>query len=377
MPPLTAAQIAAIYTSLHNDIITHSNKWHDSAQIGNGGYGVVAAFVRLDANDNILERVAIKDTVLSPAEFAAEHAWAGHPAPPGGPSLLREVGAMRALEDTDCDNLMKLLGHRVLPGRYLYRLEMEYCPHGDLYHGPFRHYRNAREHLPEPAVWAVLYGLVEACVVLEQGHGDEPVDGWQPIVHRDFKLDNVFLGDFLDPVTDPDVPFPTYPTPKLGDFGFALQLDDADAAIRDPTVSGTDGYASPEQMQGQNRWLLTTKTNVFGIGIIALALMTRNQGDAPMNLATWQKRGVYFPVSTKAYSAELRDIVKRCLFKTASKRPSVLELRTLLEQYCCGPDDKTSGLCHVFPSQRARIQAGELGLRGLPADAYAIGAHFI
>ncbi|KAK6424308.1 hypothetical protein LTR95_016412, partial [Oleoguttula sp. CCFEE 5521] len=342
--------------------------------IGNGGYGVVAAFVRLNANDNILERVAIKDTVLSPAEFAAEHAWAGHPAPPGGPSLLREVGAMRALENSDCQNLVKLIGWNVYPGRNLYRLELEYCSHGDLFHGPWRRYHNAREPIPEPAIWAILYGLVEACVVLEQGHTDTPLDGWQPIVHRDFKLDNVFLGDFLDPAEDPDSPFPTYPIPKLGDFGFALQLDDADAAIPDPTHSGTDYYAAPEQMQGQNRWLLTTKTNVFGIGIIALALMSRKQGNAPVTLAAWQKgKGVYFPASTRSYSQELRDIVKRCLYKTAAKRPSVLELRELLEENCCGPDDKASGLYNVFESQRAKHRTGEFELLGLPADAYAIG----
>ncbi|OQN97052.1 hypothetical protein B0A48_16856 [Cryoendolithus antarcticus] len=377
MAPLTAAQIAAHYISLHNDVITHSNKWQGSAMLGNGSFGVVAAFVRVNAHDSIRERVAIKDTKLSPAEFAAEKAWTGHPVPAGGQPILWEVGAMRALGDTDCQNLVKLLGWNVFPGRHFYRLEMEYCPHGDLFHGPWRHYRNAGEPIPEPAVWAVLWGLVAACVVLEQGDEHEPVDGWEPVVHRDFKLDNVFLGDFLDPVDDPDTPFPTYPVPKLGDFGFALQLDDADTAIRDPTTSGTPAYAAPEQMQGQNRWLLTTKTNVFGIGIVVLALMTRKQGDAPMSLAAWRKRGVQIPASAKVYSAELRNIVKRCLYKTALKRPSVLELRTLIEEHCCGPDDKASGLHHVFPSQRVRHRTGNFELLGLPADAYAIGAQFV
>jgi serine/threonine protein kinase len=65
------------------------------------------------------------------------------------------------------------------------------------------------EHLsPEPCLWSFFNDLVEAFLVLEYGtsEADKRIKSWKKIVHRDVKLDNVFL----------DIPgakdnFPSYP----------------------------------------------------------------------------------------------------------------------------------------------------------------------
>lgn len=56
---------------------------------------------------------------------------------------------------------------------------------------------------------------------MEQGGPDADLMGeWVPIIHRDIKLSNIFLGsrdkhEFCD-----------YPTPKVADFGLARFTDD-------------------------------------------------------------------------------------------------------------------------------------------------------
>nr|OQO23852.1 hypothetical protein B0A51_08251 [Rachicladosporium sp. CCFEE 5018] len=374
---LTATD-AAHHATLRREVLLRHTPWNGHAPLGQGSFGVVAAFVRKDPHDIIQNCVAIKDTYLNETEWPAQLRWTGYPKPADFPPMLREVGAMRALENSDARNIPLLWHARVLPGRLLYRLTMEYCGYGDLYHGPFRYYASRRVHVPEPAIWAMLWGLMEACTVLEQGHQTTPMPGWQPIVHRDWKMDNFMLSDYPDLANEPNATFPMYPVPMLVDFGFACQIDPAVPSFTDQ-VSGAHGYAAPEQMARQRKWPLSTKTNVFGIGIIAFSLMSKEQGGAPATLPKWRKKNmIQFPRSTMVYSAELRQVVKKCIAKSQATRYSLAQLRTALERYTSGPDDRTEGAFNEDdPNEVAGWKQEYLRLRGVPMnDRFAIGALF-
>lgn len=55
------------------------------------------------------------------------------------------------------------------------------------------------EPIPEPAIWFIFESLVIGGLLMSQGHPTTPVEDWIPIVHRDVKPDNVFVGDFPQP----------------------------------------------------------------------------------------------------------------------------------------------------------------------------------
>lgn len=97
---------------------------------------------------------------------------------------------------------------------------------------------NHRRYLPEPFIWYVFQSLAEAAYAMEFGPfvNDNGQSLDFEIVHRDIKPANselkpfpailcygaltilVFLGH--DSLGEPK--FPYYPTPKLGDFGLAI-----------------------------------------------------------------------------------------------------------------------------------------------------------
>ena len=49
--------------------------------------------------------------------------------------------------------------------------------------------------LPERWLWHVFGELVDACLILRQGHPDRAVPDWRPLVHNDLHSANVFLDD--------------------------------------------------------------------------------------------------------------------------------------------------------------------------------------
>jgi len=52
--------------------------------------------------------------------------------------------------------------------------------------------------IPESFVWHRFAGLVDACLVLEQGHQEKAVKGWMPLVHNDLHSSNVLLKNDTD-----------------------------------------------------------------------------------------------------------------------------------------------------------------------------------
>lgn len=102
---------------------------------------------------------------------------------------------------------------------------------------------------------------------------------WPLIIHRDFKLGNVFWG------LASEQKFRGYPMPKLGDFGLAAMIpkDDTRAADAFGRV-GTALNRAPEQIQHvypneDEPRMLDSKTNVFGVGIVMWSLLEFEEGD--------------------------------------------------------------------------------------------------
>ena len=83
------------------------------------------------------------------------------------------------------------------------------------------------------------------------------------ILHRDLKPSNILLDDRV--------------RPHVADFGLAKRVE-ADEVRRHPApVLGTPAYMAPEQAGGKRR-LVTTLSDVYGLGAVLYALLT---GTAP------------------------------------------------------------------------------------------------
>nr|OQO23851.1 hypothetical protein B0A51_08250 [Rachicladosporium sp. CCFEE 5018] len=316
--PLTEAQS---YALLYQEVEANGS-WHAHAPLGAGAYGVVAAFAELDAHNTVIDRCAVKDS-YAPSAWAwnVVRSWTGTPVQPGGAPTIAEIGAMRAPKGARSKHIVEIRSSLVTPAAMQYRTYMEYVPHGDLL-TPMQHYAARGRPVPEPAVWAVLWALTEAFLVLDQGHPTTPVPGWQPIVHRDVKLGNIMLGGYPLDDDDETLPFRLYPVPKLGDFGMAIR-EDANTPTIAEYQTGTNGYQPPDQQIGCP-WPLTSKTNVFGLGVTVMALMCLETHRAPGAWTNWRTRkSLPTTPNWNHYSVELRKLVTKCVSKKPWLRPTV------------------------------------------------------
>ena len=152
--------------------------------------------------------------------------------------------------------------------------------------------------LPEPAVWRLAGGLVEA---LQAVHASG-------LVHRDLKPANVLLD--LD-------------GPKVIDFGISRALQDIFTTIgrRDPI--GTPAYMSPEQAQGNP---VGPESDVFSLGsVIAFAATGKVLFGATMPVIEIY-RVINEEPDLSAIGEPLRGLVRSCLEKAPADRPSLDDL---------------------------------------------------
>lgn len=134
---------------------------------------------------------------------------------------------------------------------------------------------------------------------------------WREIAHRDIKPDNIFL----------DLPtqsfFNKYPTPKMADFGLAIETSTL-TAENNGRLAGTKGYRAPEQMReiqqhGSNEpFMLSSYTNVFAVGIVLLELMNLERVEQKHYQWGPEPHTTNFRADMN-HSRSLRDLVMRCL----------------------------------------------------------------
>ncbi|KAI7543006.1 hypothetical protein KC331_g7642 [Hortaea werneckii] len=348
-----------------------SKQWIGGWELGAGSFGSAAIWVKQDSQGRIIDRIAVKDTILA-ADFLWDHnsdQWALDPsepkdkrygqgeqpskAPTEAVALLRLRSRVGAPE---C--IVRIRNWRLQSENRMYRLLMEFCPYGDLADLALSsRYTRARRRLdkqgivdmvsplwiPEPFIWSVFESLATAGLLMEKGeldaHPGEPY-WWEEIIHRDFKLPNIFLGENLESR------YRGYPSTKLGDFGLSLILrkDDNRPNKRFSGV-GTIGARPPEQAHA---WYArpSAATNVWGIGIIIWSLISLEEADDSLDwddqdlLDRIGRRGPKFDAmwarqrvpqidknAEQFYSKELVGLMRECLQFDPNMRINVLRLR--------------------------------------------------
>lgn len=191
-----------------------------------------------------------------------------------------------------------------------------------------------RGKLDEAMLWAVLAelgGALEACHALG-------------VVHRDLKPENVILtaqGRLV-----------------LVDFGIARSYDTASTlgASAGTQVMGTPDFMSPEQATSEGE--LTGASDVFSLGSVIYFLATAKkpfEGDTVLQTLRKIISGTYTPLKQvrAELSAELTELVTRCMQPEVSARPSATE---------------------IFAAAKKQIGALQLKPEALLADFVAKGA---
>jgi len=142
----------------------------------------------------------------------------------------------------------------------------------------------------------------------------------QGIIHRDLKPGNILLTAIRAPA-EGEVELRT---PKIGDFGLALQVDMIDRVTRPGTVLGTPAYMAPEQAARKDRQV-GPATDVYGLGVLLYQVLT---GAPPFQADTdWETLQAVVnqqpPLPSRIRTdcpPALEEICLRCLRKSPSER---------------------------------------------------------
>ncbi|KAI7237272.1 hypothetical protein KC330_g3243 [Hortaea werneckii] len=345
-------------------------QWIGGWELGAGSFGSAAIWVKQDSQGRIIDHIAVKNTIL--VDFLWDHNndhWALDPSEPKDKKYRRderpskaptEAVAMLRLRSRvgapEC--IVRIRNWRLQSEKRMYRLLMEFCPYGDL--GDLAlspNYSLARQRLneqgngnqnmppwiPEPFIWSVFESLATAGLLMEKGeldaHPGEP-HWWEEIIHRDFKLSNIFLGENLESR------YRGYPSTKLGDFGLSLILrKDDNRPNGDFSEVGTKGARAPEQAYAKHA-RPSAATNVWGIGIIIWSLISLGETDnsldwdddtvldrippkGPEADAMWRRKKVpeIDKNAEQFYSKELVGLMRECLQFDPKMRINILRLR--------------------------------------------------
>ena len=179
-------------------------------------------------------------------------------------------------------------------------ISMEFCPCGDL-----EHYLATHRTVEEGRMrrWAT-----QLLLALRYMHGHR-------VIHRDLKLQNIFLAD-------------DGATVKIGDFGLSKLLRSTEEGTK--TQAGTPYYFSPEVAMGKQH---NVKTDVWSLGVVLYYAITRRMPfKSPQGLL-----GILTAIQTREptplrdgagplCSPELEALVLAMLTKDAAQRPSASDL---------------------------------------------------
>jgi len=145
------------------------------------------------------------------------------------------------------------------------------------------------------------------------------------IVHRDLKLDNVFLSD------NPDDP--STPRVKLLDWGIAKVIHHEVKHTIEGQLMGTPQYLSPEQARGQ---AVSPETDVYSLGVMAYELFLEQlpfEAETAAEVMAMHLRATPPPPSDlwPDVPPELEQLLLAMLAKSPERRPSMAEVAQRLE----------------------------------------------
>ena len=153
--------------------------------------------------------------------------------------------------------------------------------------------------MPEPAVWRLAGGLIEALQAVHAGG----------LVHRDLKPANVLLAA---------------DGPRLIDFGISRALEGAPMSVT-TLIVGTPAFMSPEQAGGLR---VGPASDVFSLGsVIAYAATgTAPFGAGPSSPIVVAYRVVHAQPDLSHVPDSLTNLVSACLAKDPADRPQLAQL---------------------------------------------------
>ena len=185
-------------------------------------------------------------------------------------------------------------------------LYLEFCDKGNLYDYVVKRYSTGHL-IPEMWIWDVFVQLVDAVAFMQYGvqnacRNPEEPGHWIGVVHRDIKLDNIFLCS---------IPGSSKVRACLGDFGQAIREDD-DGNWGRQYMGGNLGTAPPEVQQGGFD-LYSYEGDVWALGCCISAMCQPGVEPALMQLA-----GPY-------YSESLSLAINYLMQYDARDRPNMIE----------------------------------------------------
>ena len=244
-------------------------------------------------------------------------------------------------------------------GKWMQRLYMEYCPHGDLRDLLLAHAKPdgvspllddedqpvPQVQLPVRALWSFFKDLAAAACIMKHGYNplDEdtsaPLD-WKEIIHRDLKPGNVFLAAPLAKTSR------GIPVCKIGDFGLSVPreyepLPNPDKMRR----AGTPGWKAPEYHtyaeDNDFGHELSSATDIWAIGRIMLAFMELRTATPPRVRYDDNDEGRVI-VDVKAelvakYGEELYGLVESCLEPRPEDRINAQQLLRRVDRVFSNP----------------------------------------
>lgn len=160
--------------------------------------------------------------------------------------------------------------------------------------------------------------LLQICDALIAAHAAS-------VVHRDLKLDNIFLVD------NPDAP--GTPKVKLLDWGIAKVIDQDVRHTIEGQLVGTPQYLAPEQARGA---AVSPRTDVYSLGVMAYELFLEQlpfEAETSAEIMAMHLRAVP-PAPSELWPeipASLEDLLLRMLAKQPDDRPTMLEVARRLE----------------------------------------------
>ncbi|KAI4102157.1 MAG: hypothetical protein L6R37_004522 [Teloschistes peruensis] len=156
---------------------------------------------------------------------------------------------MDLLRDLKHPNIVEYVGGFIIhvphtPSISRASMYLEFCDKGNLWEFVNDRVKKQRP-IGEPWIWDMLIQLVGALAFIQYGarnacYDAETPEDWVGVIHRDIKLDNVFLCS---------IPDSSHIRFVLGDFGQAMRVDDDNAWGR-RYMGGNPDTAPPEVLAG-------------------------------------------------------------------------------------------------------------------------------
>ncbi|KAF9692864.1 hypothetical protein EKO04_009106 [Ascochyta lentis] len=153
-----------------SDRETEAKRWHGTHFLGQGATGSCTHWVRTDENDNIDERLAVRDVAtVHQDKWINPINWRDH--------LPREIAILRRLDEQKGynNNLHRYYGHRIDPWKRRYRVYNEVCDLGVL-DNALQHYSRPWRRRHNKYRWLKAHPEIEAARRNPHGLSPEEMD---------------------------------------------------------------------------------------------------------------------------------------------------------------------------------------------------------